>query len=79
MPHPVVIYSQHAADRMRTRAITEQQVADALASPDRIYLEAKGNPVAEKEFGPDATVRVVFVDRIGQQGPFTHIITVMWK
>ena len=79
MPHRLVSYSQHAMDRMRQRRVSPQQVVGVLANPDKTYLGAHGSMMAEKSFGPGATVWVVFVDRLGDQGWHTHVITVMWK
>jgi hypothetical protein len=64
---------------MRRRAISAPRVEATLSTPDRSFLGAQGNMVAERSFGPGATVRVVYVDRLGPEGHFTHVITVMWK
>jgi hypothetical protein len=64
---------------MRQRGVSAQQVEAVLARPDRTYLGAQGNMIAEKALGPGATVRVVFIDRLDGQGQHTHVITVMWK
>ena len=69
----------HARSRMQSRRVSEEQVAATLADPDNAYFGRQGRLVAEKSFGPGATVRVVFVDRLGPQGRYTHVITVMWK
>ncbi len=79
MPHALVTFSKHPHARMRQRGFSQELVAAILAGPDKIYLGTQGNLVAETSLGPGATVRVVFIDRIGPQGPFTHVVTVMWK
>jgi hypothetical protein len=73
------VFSKHARERMRARAISDQQVILALALPERRFQGSQGNMIAEKTFG-SATLRVVYEDRgDGPHGPHTFIITAMWK
>ena len=73
------VFSKHARERMRARSISEQQVILTLAVPERRFRGSRGNMIAEKTFG-SATLRVVYEERDnGSQGPYTFIITAMWK
>jgi hypothetical protein len=73
------VFSRHARERMRTRAISGQQVILTLAMPERRFRGSREHMIAEKTFG-SATLRVVYETRDnGPQGPHTFIITAMWK
>jgi hypothetical protein len=63
---------------MRERGIARRLVQLNLRQPDRVYIGAQGNLVAEKPFS-SGTIRVVYVDRIEPAGRCRHAITVMWK
>jgi hypothetical protein len=63
---------------MQEREIPRLYVERTLAKPDRVYLGAQGNPIAERVFR-SGTIRVVFLDRTDATGMHRHVITVMWK
>jgi hypothetical protein len=63
---------------MRSRSISEEFVIRTLIAPDRTFVGAQGNPIAEKTFGT-AIIRVVYIDRLRPDGRYKHVITVMWK
>lgn len=72
-------FSDHARDRMRSRSISEELVVITLVQPDRTFIGAQGNLIAEKAFG-QARLRVVYENRLGPSGVLVrHVITVMWR
>ena len=78
MPNALMTYSAHAIRRMYVRGIPERFVELTLATPDRVFIGAQSQPIAEKAFR-SGTIRVVYVDRLDPHGRHRHVITVMWK
>ena len=54
-----IIYTNHARQRMKQRKVTEQQVAETLAAPDRLEAGDNGGDMAIREYD-GREVRVVF-------------------
>jgi hypothetical protein len=74
MAYASVVYSEHAERRMRERGITPDQVADAIANPDRLTPEG-GTLVAERDYPNAPSLRVVFVERVITGGVGVRVIT----
>jgi hypothetical protein len=54
-----IIYTRHARQRMIQRKVSEDQIADALSSPDALIASESGEEIAVKRFGT-REVRVVY-------------------
>ena len=54
-------YDRHARRRMRWRGISETEVEDTIADPDRIEPSIRGRTNAYKQIG-DRQIRVTFVE-----------------
>ena len=54
-------YDRHARGRMRWRGISESEVEDAVADPDRVEPSIRGRTNAYKQIG-DRQIRVTFVE-----------------
>ncbi|MEA2524024.1 MAG: hypothetical protein QOF73_1251, partial [Thermomicrobiales bacterium] len=72
----VVTYSQHARDRMDERSISKGQVERTIAQPDRLTYEGS-KLVAERRTSAGNTIRVVYVERLTDDGTAAHVVTVI--
>jgi hypothetical protein len=54
-----IIYTRHAKQRMSQRRVSEDQVAETLASPDKLIPGESGEEIAVKRFGA-REVRIVY-------------------
>jgi len=54
-----IIYTRHARQRMIQRKVSEDQVAEALSSPDELIPGESGEEIVVKRFGA-REVRIVY-------------------
>ena len=54
-----IVYTNHARQRMKQRKVTEQQVEETLADPDRLESGDNGGDIAIREYD-EREVHVVF-------------------
>lgn len=75
MAYQRIVYHAHARDRMRLRSIAEHQVLATLNRPDRLFPSHSGRLVAERDTTAGNTLRVVFVEQVGDTTAF--VLTVI--
>lgn len=71
-----VEYTQHAVDQMVKRHVGEGQVVNTLNNPNRTRLE-RGKLIAERDTAYGNFIRVVYVERLTDNGTVARVVTVI--
>lgn len=72
-----ITYAQHARDRMRERAIKEQDVRQCLAEPEVHYQGEKGSNIYRARV--EGRMLKVMVARDRDTGEAKHVVTAAWE
>lgn len=72
-----ITYTQHAMDRMKERAITEQHVRQCLGEPEVHYQGGKGSNIYRARV--EGRMLKVMVARDRDTGHAKHVVTAAWE
>lgn len=72
-----ITYAQHARDRMRERAIKEQDVRQCLTEPEVHYQGGKGSNIYRARV--EGRMLKVMVARDRDSGEAKHVVTAAWE